>query len=898
MRLVRRWLFTLRSLFRGHALERELDEELQFHLEQQTTAQIETGSSPDAARRESLRLFGGVRRIAEECRESSGAALFDSVSQDVRYAANGLRRAPLFTGAVILLLGLGLGLNAAMFGIVDRVVLNGPAHVVDPATLRRVYETTDDPAAGRRTQSAQPYALYSAIRDNARTVQAVAGYAVTRVSIGTGLDSYSVPAVAVTADFLPMLGVRPELGRFFGAAEDDPSNPAAVVVLGDGLWRRAFGADRGIIGKTAELGTRRVTVIGVAPPNFTGVGRSPVDVWLSQSFQFAGYPADMRTTWNSAWLRIVVRRKGDVSDAQVDQDLASIARIGFAGSGRATVGLLERALPIDYSDAGTAPRELDVVKLLFAVAAIVLLIALANVTNLLLARAMRRRREVAVRIALGAGLARLARLFFVEGAMIAALASCVAVAIAWWSATLVRVWIFPDFDWSRSPVDLVLLAYLAAAGAIVGASLGVAPLRRIRLGDVNTALKSDAPQSGLNRSSARRWLQASQVALTAVLLTAAGAFILSLMRVKDVPLGMEPDRVLSVGINLPDPDSALKESPAARAARQANGARAILAAMANLPGVDAVAAGINNPFVSAAMYRLIVPGWDSLPSTAGGGPYVTAVTPDYFRTTGMHLLAGRAFGASDDSSRGPVAIINRTMANLLWPRASAIGRCFRVRSPTAACTTIVGVVEDARLSRVRDAPSMQYYVPMSQWWSGGTPQVLVRARADDPMTLVPTLLATLRVVAPSARAVAFRSWTDALEPEVHAWHVGSLLFGGFGLLALLVACVGLYSLAAYTVAQRTHEFGVRIALGASAGRILNLVLADGLGSVLGGALAGGVIALLSASMLQPLLFDTSAYDPRLYGAVLLVIIVTSLCASIIPSWRATRVDPLLALRAD
>jgi hypothetical protein len=264
----------------------------------------------------------------------------------------------------------------------------------------------------------------------------------------------------------------------------------------------------------------------------------------------------------------------------------------------------------------------------------------------------------------------------------------------------------------------------------------------------------------------------------------------------------------------------------------------------------------------------------------------------------MRLRTGRGFRESDNAQSAAVAVVNRTMADVLWPHQTAIGHCIRVGNPrTAPCATIVGVVEDARLSRVRDVPYMQYYLPIDQWPSGYV-QFLIRARGGDPMSLVPEIRSALRTAEPNARSLAFRTWTEALEPEVRAWHVGSLLFGCFGLLALVVACFGLFSLASYSVAQRTHEFGVRIALGASTGRVLRLVLTNGLATVLAGGITGLVIALLLAPVLQPLLFDTSAHDPGLYAGVMLVILVTSAMASLVPSWRATRVDPFTALRAD
>jgi predicted permease len=893
MRLLGRSWFTVRALLRRSALERETEEELQFHIEKQTEAHMAAGQSRQVATREALRLFGGLRRVVEECRDSSGAALFDSGMQDLRYAARGFSRAPLFLASVVLLVGLGIGLNAAMFEIVDQVILNGPAHVREPHGLRRIYTTTEDHWMGRHTQGAQPYAFYTAIAQHAQTVSGVAAYTGAALKMGRGLDSYTVPAVAVTSTFFPVLGVRPELGRFFTASEDDPSNPSPVVVLGDGFWRRTFGADSGIIGRVVHFGTRAMTVVGVAPPSFTGVERAPVDAWITVSAENAGSPPDWQDSWSWRSLSIVMRPRPGVTNAQVDAELLAMALHGYPNSGERVDGLEEHALPITYDNDGSPPKELAVSKLLAAVSLTVLIIALANVLNLLVARAMRRSREVAVRVALGAGRARLARLFLIEGGLLAAASAVVGVGIAWWTGALVRVWLFPGFEWPHAPVNSTLLLFVAASAVATAALLGMIPAARLGSANLAGSLKAGAPQSGAARSYTRTWLQIAQVALTVLLLVSAGAFVTSLQRVRHLDLGMQTDRVVAVDLGLPDldtgrhvPDSVVRDHELLRTG-------AIVARLAAVPGVDAAAAAVGTPFHSSMGVPVTVPGRDSMP-TGARGPFLSSITPGYFATTGMHLLRGRTFLASDVEGSPAVLIVNRTMANLLWPGQEPIGQCVQIGGP---CATVVGVVADARMGRLIESPTMQYYVPMMQSMFGNA-EFLVRARQGDPLQLVPSLRAALRSVVPNAQSARFRSWTEALDPQVRPWRIGSLLFGGFGLLALIVACFGLYSLASYSVAQRTHELGVRIALGASAGRVVRLVLGNGLVSVVVGAAVGITAALLLSPVLQPLLFDTSAHDPRLYAAVLAAILITSAMASFVPSWRATRVDPLTALRAD
>ena len=900
--------FRLRALLQRRRMDAELAEELRFHLDSFVADQVRRGVPESRARREARRLFGGTLRTRDEVRDAEGLAPWDALRQHVTYAFRGVRRAPGFAAMVALTLALGIGANGAMFGIVDQLLLRGPGGVVRPGELRRVYVTTRDQAGGQLTGAAQSYALYALLRDHTTAFAAIAGYTSSHVRIGRGLAAHTIPVVATTADFFPTLGARPYLGRFFGTGEAGPGGGAQVVVLGYGLWLRDFGGDRAVLGRTITLESHVLTIIGVAPPGFTGVERTAVDAWVPMSSGFFAPAKDWTTTWLTAWVRIVARLRPGVSVRSADAQVTAALRGGYAGRyavmRRADVSLR----PISFDENGNEPPELGVARLLFAVALVVLLVAAANAANLLLARAVRRQRELGVRVALGAGRMRLATMLLAEAGALALLGGIAGIALAYWGGALVRRTLLPSVAWYGPPVDARVMAYSALTVLAVMLLVGLVPALRATRGDTVGILRSGIPQAGDRHERTRFLLQVGEVTFSLVLLFVAALFVRSLANVRSLDLGIQPDRVVLAGVELPSAhasvgaargsrDENLERDQALRAAAIERGRyRELLERVRHAPGVEHASVAVGLPLYSSYAVGMRLPGRDSLPLQTGGGPWIHAVTPDFFATVGTRVERGRAFTPADHEGTEPVVTVNETMARTYWPGEDPLTKCMIIQW-SHACRRVVGVVADALQWKLREDAPMQYYVPYGQEEDIGGPMLLVRPRGDAASFVGP-LRALVAQAAPDATYDDVKTLAELLDPQVRPWRVGAMLFGLFGALALIVAAVGLFSVLSYLVVQRTHELGVRIALGARAPQIVRLVLSGALVTTVAGAVIGAGVSLALAPLIQPLLFETGARDPVLLGVVAAALLATAVLAGLLPSWRASRVDPLIALRAE
>ncbi len=895
MGVVHAFRFRLRALLDRRRMDAEIDEEMAFHITSYVTEMIGRGVPEAEARRDALSRFGGVSGMRDEVRDAEGLAPWDAVRQHLAYAAHGVRRAPLFSAMVALTLGLGIGANGAMFGIIDHLLLRGPESVARPAALRRVYVTTLNGAGTATTAAIEPYALYTLLRDQTTGFAGFAAYSpAAQVRVSQRADAASVPAVYATADFFPLLGVRPYLGRFYSAAEDRPPVGAQVVVLGYGLWRRQFGADSSVLGRTIGPASHPMTVIGVAPPGFTGVERAPVDAWLPMSSR--GNTGTWATTWNATSTLIVTRLGPGMSTKVADEKVTATLRAGYSGQGPTMRHADVSVRPISFDNSGVEPPELGVARLLYGVALIVLLIAAANVANLLMARAVRRQRELAVRVALGAGRMRLASMMLAEAASLAVLGGVAGLGFAYWGGTLIRRTLLPSVAWTTSPVDPTVLAYTALVVLVTTLIVGLIPALRATRGDPLPALKAGIAQSGDQHQRMRNLLGIGQVALSLVLLFTAALFVGSLWHIRQLDLGLQPDRVLAAGVGLPGSAVRTREEAEQASALEHARMRQLLDQVRRLPGVEHASVAIGTPFYSAFGVGMSLPGHDTLPAAPGGGPWVNAVAPDYFATVGTGLLRGRVFTEADHEGSEPVVVVNQIMARTFWPNEDPLGKCIDIQW-TRACTRVVGVVADARQWKLREDPAMQYYVPYGQESGIGGAMLLVRPKGDAER-FAGELHSALVRIAPDARYVDVATLQSRLDPQIRPWRVGALMFGLFGLLALLVAAIGLFSVVSYLVVQRTHEMGVRIALGARAAQIARMVLGGTLGMTVIGIAIGTVASLALAPFLQPLLFDTGASNPWLLALVAAVLLGSALLAGLAPTWRACRIDPMNALRAD
>ena len=902
----------LRRLFRlpptPRSVDGEVEDELRFHIDMRTDELVARGLSREAARAEALRTFGDVREALAELsaidRRRLGrerrAEWWEALGDDLRYAVRGLRRSPGFAAVAVATLALGIGANATMFGIVDRLLLRPPAYLRDASTTGRVYLTRLAPDGGERPESRTSYARFRDLRDGTRSSLELAANFATEEIMGTGDGARRVRVSSVSASVWPMFAARPALGRFFGPDEDREPTGAPVAVLGHALWRSAFGGDSAVLGREVRIGRTLYTVIGVAPPDFTGVELVRVDAWVPMTVAAASVAGpDYAARYNVQWLQLVARRRPGVSAAAANAALIDAYRRSMlkAPNARPLSQTRPRAtLAPVLEDRGPERGEsAKVATWLAGVSVIVLLIACANVANLLLARALRRQREIAVRLALGVSRARLLRLLLVEGLVLAALGGVAGLLIAQWGGDAVRRVLLPDVAWPRTLTDVRTLAAIAAAALACGLLTALAPALHALRPELAAALKAGAREGTFQRSRTRGALLVLQAALSVVLLVGAGLFMRSLHEVRTLPLGFDPARVALVDVDLRGTELTPRATEAlyARLAERLRGA----------PGVERVGTAMTVPFWITAILDIRVPGIDSV--EALGDFYANAVSGDYFAAMGTAVRRGRALGAGDRAGTPPVIAVSASMARRLWPGREPLGQCVKLGLDSVPCSTVVGVVEDlrhgemARRARRGGDDPYQYYVPMEQLRdeTHRVSALVVRVRGD-PDGMVEPIHRELQPLVPGAAYVNVRTLQGMIDPEVRPWRLGATMFSAFGTLALVLSAVGLYGTIGYTVAQRTHELGVRIALGARTGHVLRLVVGEGVRVTAAGIALGLAAALVAGRYVAPLLFDTSPRDPAVLAGVAVTLLAVAVAASLAPAWRATRVDPNVALRAE
>jgi putative ABC transport system permease protein len=891
----------LRRVFRigmvGGDVDREIQRELDFHLEETVAELMSRGMDEHTAREEANRRFGDLRSYRRELRRldrkretrDRAAGGLRAAAECVAEAGRGVRRGPGLAVAVVVLMALGLGVNGTMFTLLDRVFLSPPPHVQDAGSVRRLVMTFRSHRTGR--QMTQAELTYPDYRDfgRVRGFSRVAAYAPQTLTLGHGEGAERVHAVLATSSFFPVLGVHPSLGRFYGP-DDDAFGAPLVAVLGENLWRTRFAGDPTVLGREIDVGEGRYRVVGVAPRGFTGVDLERVDVWLP--FMPAGELENGGQSWVDTrqwyWFEAIGRLAPGVAQPVASSQATAALRAGSSAQpGRAN--LAARLEPLEYGRSSDASGEVKLAPWLMGVALIVLLIACANVANLFLARGLRHRRETAVRLAMGVSRARLSTVLVLESVFLALLGGVAALLLTVWGGDVVRVLLLPDLAWRPTQLDPRLLLFIAAFALAAGIAAGLFPALQATRPALMQSLKAGGRGTAGHRSRLRSGLLVAQAALSVVLLVGTGLFVHSLSAARGVDLGFDPERVLLVRLQ---PEGGY---PGGEAMTELY--RRALDRLSGLGGVQDAAIATTVPFQNARGVDIRRPGEDSLPDDLGA-MYINAVTPGFFQTIGMDLVRGRAFTKVDDSPSGRrVAVVSEVMAHRLWPGADPIGRCFYIEKE-ASCTTVVGVVRDSHRFGLVEPEDGKYYVPLSQAPYSWPPRAVLLRTGPAPETLSGPVQRELRAALPDLRLSTARPFRDVIDPKYRAWSMGASLFAVFGLLALAVACVGLYSLLSFAVAERTAELGIRSALGAGRVRIVRGVLGDGVRLAGFGITLGLVLAVLGGHWVRDLLFRTSPFDPVVMSVVAAAMLAVAAAAAGLPAWRASRVDPAEALRAE
>lgn len=892
---------------RRDVFESELDEELTYHVDRVTADLVARGVDPQEARRRAMARFGAldrhraamVRIDRRDARRRARLATWERILASVLMAIRRLRRAPGFTLNTVAILGLGIGANAVMFGVVDRLLLRPPLHVADADAVRKVFlhRTFSDGTTSLGQTLTFPDYLDLTDASGLTEVGAWADWG--EMVLGRDEEAQEVRVKVATASFFQTLGVAPVQGRFF-APDEDAAGAPPVTILSAEFRERHFGGRDDVLGQVLEVGTGRYEIIGVAPPGFTGADLGHVDVWLpmetAQAIRSEGTGwRDSRSNW---WVHVVGRMAPPATDASVGAEITARhrgARRDLIDEGRYSPDATLIPASLIAARGPDPGQESQVATWLAGVSLIVLLIACFNAANLLLARATVAERETALRLAMGAGRRRLIGEVLTESLVLAVLGGSVALVLAAVLSDALHRSLLPGVAFTDTTLGWRVGIFAAAASLFTGVAAGVLPALQSTRADVAEALKSGARGVVSASSRTRLVLLVGQATMSVLLLVGAGLFVKSLKRAQALDLGFDAGAVAVVDLTWTETLPGAERSEVFHR---------VLERLRSLPQVERAGLTYTVPFRSSlSLGRPRVPGLDSFPRHPSGGPYMNKVGDGYFEAMGLEIVEGRAFDDADGREGAePLAIVSESMAQALWPGADAVGRCLIFEGGDAAepvCTRVAGVVENhRRQDLLEDDPHHLYFVNEAHPTFQGPPQALMaRLRSTGAGTLA-LLAREAREVSPLIRFAEAHPLQDHVDPQLRSWRLGASMFTAFGALALVVAAWGLYSVLAFEVARRRREMGIRSALGAGAGRIVGLVVRRSLALGLGGIALGLLLAAAAGRFVEPLLFEVPPTDPAVYLAVAGALLLAAILAGALPAWRATTVQPTEALRAE
>jgi predicted permease len=873
----------LRNLLRGARVDRELDAELRGYVDLLVDEKIARGIPPEQARRLARMEIGGIEMVKEEVRSIRSGALVEQAIQDTRYALRGLRRAPVFTLAVVVTLALGIGANTAMFSAVDALLLR-PLPVSDPDRLVAPYRG----ASG--TQAAFSFPELDRLASHSHVFAGLAAWATHVTWMRTGVDLDRTTVHVVSPPFFQVLGVTPAAGRAFTGRDADTVGQA---VVSDRLWRTRFAADPAVLGRTITLGTQPVTIIGVAPDSFIGLeAASPADAWITFSTLALLEPGWDFRDGREYWIRLVGRLQPAQTVSAANAALAGLAVAADApGALAGAIRVVPAATPL--FDPAARESAVNLAGLVAAIAGVVFVIACANVANLLIVRGAARRRDLGVRLAIGASRGRVVRQAVTETALLCLAGWLAGLVMAHWTIQAVVAFapssaIPPGILVSIDTRVMAFAALLTGITALLFSGVPALSAARAHLSDVMKVGPEGQARGGVGL---RRGLVVLQVALSAVLLVGAGLFVRTLTETLAVQPGYDVDRVLLTTVDF----TAAKMPPGSAQAVAAQ----VRERVAGLPEVEAVAWGQIVPFSGAFVQRPAIPegqAYDVSRENEFLIPY-GVVSDGYFRTLGMPLR-GRDFSPADGASSPPVVIVNETLARQYWPGQDPIGK--RLLLPAAGSEVraheVVGVVPDGKYVSLTEEQHPYMYLPLGQ---NHRARVALHVRtAGEGASLFGPIRNIVRSVNQDVAAYNPILLRDYVDRSIAQPRVVARLLALFGGIALLVAAVGVYGLTAYTVVRRTKELGVRIALGAGPRELVRMLVRQAAVLVACGLAIGIGGALLLARTVESLLYGVDPADPLTFAATGLLLGSTMMLATIVPAIRAARLDPVAALRMD
>lgn len=886
-----RWFHTLplrwRDRFRRKQVDQELSDELRDHLEQQIQVNLEKGMSMEEARHAAVLALGGITQIEQQCRDARGHNLIENTIQDLRYGFRQLCRNPGFSILTILCLILGIGANAAVFSWAEGILFRPYPAVAHQERLLALAGT----ARGESGATEISWPDFLDLQRNCTLCDALFVSKITGSTLSIGDHAEVTTGSIVSANYFDAIGVRPVLGRGFEPGEDVGSNAHPVVVISYDLWQKRFRGDPQIVGKTQRLNNVPHTIVGVAPERFYGtfVGWA-MNFWvpasMEENFESGGYKLEDRS---ARWIEGYLRLKPGVTRAQAQDEISAMAtrlEASYPGTNRGRNIKLWALWQTPFNNAGTMLPTLEI---MMAVVTFVLLIACANVGNLLLVRSFARRHEMTVRMAIGASGGRLFKQLLTEGLLLAGLGTAGGLLVAYWCRHAlvllspprsgIAMYLPGEIDWHV----MLLGAGICLVATLV---LGLVPALQSRHIDLAGALKSES--SGVTAARKKAWMRSGlvvvQVCLSFILVAGAVLLLESLQKIRSTSPGFSTTRVVETSVSLV---AAGYDVPRARILQDD-----LIDRVRATPGVESAAFARLTPlgYGTYSETPIAVDGYQP-PLEEQPSVEYNQVGPAYFATLGIPLLSGRDFTRADNENAPLVAIVNRTMKARYWGDRDPIGRRLQVKGKWAR---VIGVAADSKYESMREDPKPFFYVPLLQDFVRG-PALNIRT-TESLQNISAALLREVHALDGNLalyEMITLQEQVDrSTSPQLVAVTLVSILAG----LALLLSAVGLYGVMSYAVAQSMRELALRMALGAGPGDLLRLVISRGLRLTAGGVFLGAAAGLALTRLLGTLLYNVSPRDPRAFGAALAVMIITTVAACLFPGWRATRTDPARVLR--
>jgi len=890
-------IFRLRSLFRRNRVEAELDDELRFHFEQQVEKYVGSGLAHAEAVRRARLFFGGTDQVKEECREARGVQLMESLLQDLGYALRVLRQKPTFTVVAVLTLALGIGANAAIFSIVNAVLLRS-LPFRDPDRLVKIY--FNNPGIGLHS------VLYSVpelddLRNRAGVFEYVTGLERGSVNLTGAAQPERLELFTASPNYFRMLGVIPQLGRLFGP-EDNTPGFAPSALISDSLWRRSFGANPNVLGRGIRLDNASYTIAGVLPPEFRDPAKAhahDVEVWLASGFKAESDPEPTRSA--RAFPGVIGRLKPGITLQQAQARLTAMA------------SEIRRDFPADYPRDGKWTIEIRPMQeamvgnvrpmLLVLQGAVILIVFIIsmNIANLLLARASGRQQEMAVRLAVGASRGRIVRQMLTESVLLSFMGGAAGIALA-----VAMLKFMPRFIPSSIPrlsevsVDWAVLAFALAISLLTGLLFGLAPAIHSTRADLSTASREGGRGSGYSAKTGRLRdaLIVAELAVAVVLMIGAGLLLATFQDLLKENPGFNPTQVVTANVNLPFPADP-RMDPYRTIAKQSAFYRELGRGLNAIPGVELAGFTSDLP-VSGRVFNFAL-GIEDFPTNSGANLRARdiLVSPDYFKVMQAPLVRGRFFSEADEDGKPRVAIIDESTARRYWGDRDPIGR--RIRMGTGAWMRIVGIVKDIKQDGLDIDGIPHVYVSVNQEFDPSEGYVfrdfsIVLRTSLATSALEPEIRHQVKSVDSTLPVYDVMSMNELLNGSLASRRFSAQLVGGFAALSLLLAAIGVYGVLAYMVGQRTREIGLRMALGATRENIVKLILRKGVVLAVVGVAAGVILSASAASMMASLLFGVSPHDPGIFLAVPLLLLAVAVLASYLPARRATKVDAMCALR--